>query len=389
MSFRVLHLLTSPHLGGAEVMCIRLCSELRALGHDTVIYAVEQGKASDAAVAESIPVIFFPGKRSANKLAFHRAVQDDLQRQIAQFKPDLVHSHVPFGNLMASRAVTSIPWIATVHGSWKQFAYSPLVANRPHLKLYFLLRYALGDYWSTRKAKCLVAISDYVKSELTGIGISSHKIRRIHNGIPAASATHSQNTARQHFGFAQDHIVIGSLGHLSPVKGFDLLISAFALLADRYPQLSLSMAGGDVMGDTSYRQKLQQQIRGTGLEHRISLLGELDDCALFLSALDIFVVASRTEGFSLVLAQAMQCGKPSVVTSAGGCVEVARPDQEAIVFESRNVQSLAAALEKLILEPELRSKFSDSAIHRANTYLTMQRCAEEYHSLYHEIVVAP
>jgi glycosyltransferase involved in cell wall biosynthesis len=130
---------------------------------------------------------------------------------------------------------------------------------------------------------------------------------------------------------------------------------------------------------------LQKQISDLGLSGRIRLLGVLDTRQGFLSGLDLFAVASRTEGFSLALVEAMQHGLPSVVTSAGGCAEAARPGQESLLFTSGNIVDLADKMKKLINDSSLRAKLGQSARERAKTYLTVARCAGEYNRVYEEV----
>jgi glycosyltransferase involved in cell wall biosynthesis len=380
VSLRILHVLASPHLGGAETMCLNLAKAHLAMELDIAVYFFAEGAASEAAIAQGIPILCEVAKPQTRGL-----MARNLSAAVQDFKPDIVHSHVPISNLICSRTIRNVPWVATIHGSWKQFAYAPQTVQKPYLKPYLLLRHAVGDFWTTRRAARVIAISDYVKKELRKIGVPAEKIIRIHNGVPRLPTPVLRETARKHFAVTEGQLIIGSLGHMAPVKGFDLLIRAFAELAPQYPQLMLWIAGGDVMGDMSVRHSLQELANRHALGSRIRIMDALDQRDEFLAALDLFVVASRTEGFSLVLAEAMQYGKPSVVTSAGGCSEVARSEQEALVFESGNVHNLAKNIERLVTNSDLRATLGSASFERANSYLSLQRCAEEYLAAYESV----
>jgi glycosyltransferase involved in cell wall biosynthesis len=254
------------------------------------------------------------------------------------------------------------------------------------LKPWLLLRHAVGDYLSTRSASKVVAISNYVRGQLLQVGVSRKKLTVVHDGLPFFPGDINRTDARRMFSLPDDAIVIGSLGHLAPVKGFDLLIDAFARLASDIPRAILLIAGGDILGDNRVRLLLQKQISKLGLAERVRLLGPLDTRQGFLSCLDLFAVASRTEGFSLALVEAMQHGLPSVVTSAGGCIEAARPDREALCFTSGNTLELAGKLKELINNPALRAKLGQAAQKRAQTYLSVARCADEYRKVYREVL---
>jgi glycosyltransferase involved in cell wall biosynthesis len=387
---RVLHLLPSPHVGGAEQIGLLLCRELRTRGYDVALFQPAPGRVGDEARRLGIPVLesHLHADPAHGRKAYRYAMAEGLKKAIDEFHPALVHSHVPITNLMANRLLPPrhIPWLATIHGSWKQFAFAPQTVSKPYLRPYLLLRHGVGDYVSTRSAVRVVAVADYVRKDLDTIGVPSKKIVVVHNGLPPLTEKFSAEAVRTKLEVPRDALLLGSVGYMAPVKGFDLLIEAFARLADRHPQLHLLIAGGDVMGDSSVRENLQRRIDLYGLRDRARLLGKLDNTSEFLSALDIFCLASRTEGLPLTLIEAMQCGKASVVTSEGGCVEAARPGREALVFQSKNCESLVRKLEVLIRDEALRASLARAASDRAASYLTLSRCAAEYEHLYQSIL---
>lgn len=390
MSLRILHVLSSPHLGGAEQVCLWLARAQLEGKHDVKLLLLRRGRVSEAAEQMAIPVVLvdLPDVATIGKHRFRRLAAESLKSTATQFHPQVVHSHVPLTNLLCNRVLPElgIPWITTVHGSWRQFAYAPVTVTKPYLKPYLLVRHAIGDFVTTRSAARIIAVSDYVKHELQKVGIAERKITTILNGTAPAETIIPKDAARKALGIPQDAVLVGAIGYFAPVKGFDILLRAFARLASRHPNLHLLIAGGDILGDTSVRRSLEKLISTLDIGRRAKLLDALDPQAGFLSALDIFAVSSRTESFHLGLADAMRHGKPSVVTSAGGCVEVARPGKEGLMFDSRNPHSLASQLEILILDPQLREVFGKAAQERALTSLTLARCAAEYEEVYRQVI---
>ncbi len=366
-------------------MALSLAAAHCARGLDVSLLTFAEGEVSRVARELGLPVII---TELNPRLSVRAGVAEAIRETVLRERPALVHSHVPLTHLICNRELPplGVPWIATVHGSWKQFGYAPQTAGKPWLIPYLLLRHAAGDYWSTRRAAKIVAISDYVRRQLQAVGVRGPRVVTIHNGLAENPAPLSSADGRARLGIDPESLVIGSLGYFAPVKGFDLLIRAFALLAPRYPQLSLLIAGGDVLGARHVRQVIGMPPRELNITGRAQLLGPLDPRAGFLAALDIFAVSSRTEGFSLALADAMQHGKPSVVTSEGGCTEVARPGVEGLVFRSGSAASLARELETLITDPALRERFGRAARERAMTNLTLERCAAEYTAVYQGIL---
>ncbi|MFH1010700.1 MAG: glycosyltransferase family 4 protein [bacterium] len=394
MTLRILHVLSSPHLGGAEQMCLRLAEAQLTAGQEVALHVFERGKVTDAAQVAGIPTIRSPGLCEPTSLSRRerwRIFAEQFQNTLEEFQPDLVHSHVPLTHLVCHRVAPRIPvpWVATIHGSWKQFAYAPQTHRRPYLRPYLLLRHAIGDFLVTRSAARIVAVSDSVQRDLERVGIHRRRIVRIHNGLAEVPNLVDKESGRARFRIAADSIVLGSLGFMAPVKGFDLLIRAAGSLTPRYPRLCLLIAGGDVLGQESVRRTLQKLVKKLNLQEHVQLLDALDPAEGFFSALDIYVVSSRTEGTPLSLIEAMQYGKPSVVTSAGGCVEAARPELEGLVFRSGDVRSLAGAIERLIMDGSLRESLGHAARERAAGYLTLSRCAGEYENLYSSVLDCP
>jgi glycosyltransferase involved in cell wall biosynthesis len=390
MSSRIMHVLPGQHVGGAEQVGLNLAQSQISRGHDVRMFLGAAGQVSEAAIKMGIPfsIVKATLDSAGGKSARHRAFADGLTNAAVEFHPEIVHSHVPITHLICGRVLPGmrIPWVATIHGSWKQFSYAAQTISRPWLRPYLLVRHALGDLIATRSAAKLVAVSEYTMRGLAAVGVDRRKISVIHNGLPPLTNPAPPEVAREQMGIRGDAVLIGSLGYFAPVKGFDLLIKAFAEVKDRFPQAMLRIAGGGVMGETQARTSLERLITERGLSDRARLLDPVDPRGGFLSALDIYVVSSRTEGFPLSLVEAMWHGKPSVVSSEGGSVEAARPGQESLVFESGNLGALASSLARLISEGELRRKLGEAASARASTYLTLQRCTDEYEATYAEVM---
>jgi glycosyltransferase involved in cell wall biosynthesis len=390
MNLKILHILASPHLGGAERVCLDLAKAQQSSGNKTNILFLAHGNASESAAKEGIAAIINddPDLASAVRSRRWAAAMRVLKNTTSQIQPQIVHSHVPFTHLACHRVLPAlgIPWIATMHGSWRQFAFAPQTVGRPFLRPFLLLRHAIGDAVATRSAARVVAVADYVKNDLVHIGISARRITVIHNGLESLTSPMNTETARSRLNLPQNVPLIGAMGYFAPVKGFDILLQAFARMASRHSSVHLAIAGGDVLGDEKPRREIERLIHRLGIGERVHLLGTQDPRAGFMAALDILVISSRTEGLPLTLLEGMWHGKPSVVSSAGGCREAARPEQEGLVFRSQDPADLAEKLNRLLQDQALQESLGKAAWARASTYLTIARCASEYQSIYHNIL---
>jgi glycosyltransferase involved in cell wall biosynthesis len=175
------------------------------------------------------------------------------------------------------------------------------------------------------------------------LGIAASHVTVIPNGIdttkffPVAKAV-----ARTQLGLAGDKILL-SVGHLTPVKGFELLIRAFKRLLEQVPHGSgLSLV---IIGDGALRHRLETLVSSLGLQEHVRLVGAVPHERLYLwySAADLFCLASSREGWPNVLLEALACGTPVVATPVGGIPEILCADELGFLTE-RNERDMATAM---------------------------------------------
>lgn len=148
-----------------------------------------------------------------------------------------------------------------------------------------------------------------------------------------------------------------SVGSLTRRKGHDVLIAALATLRDL--PWSCRIVGSERL-DPVVATELAEQIRQADLAGRITLVGEVEDPRSEFSQADIFALASRYEGYGMVFAEALAHGLPIVGCATGAVPEVV-PEAAGILVEPDDPQKFAAALRRLLAEPEVRSAMADAA----------------------------
>lgn len=150
-----------------------------------------------------------------------------------------------------------------------------------------------------------------------------------------------------------------SVGTLVPRKGHDLLIAALALLQDLPWRLSIL---GDDRRDPATVQALRAAVAGAGLERRVSLKGAVDAGAVarYYAGADLFVLASRHEGYGMAYAEAIARGLPVIGTTAGAIPEVV-PAGAGLLVPPDDVPALAAALRTLLADPAARHRLAEAA----------------------------
>jgi len=383
---RVMHVINGIGWGGAYQVATQICAWQCRKGIEAVVCLLGGGAAKERVSELGAPLLSHDSNGLESKRARWSDLQHGYERIAREWRPDAIVTHMPLSHLLTRRIRSRNPgpkWVAVVHQSWRMFGQRPH-GSAPWLKYFMMLRHGLGDAFITSRADQIVAVSDAIKRDCVRVGMSKQRITRIYNGIVPV-APRPVPMLRQQLGIPAHHRVVGTLGRHSPNKGFDQLLEAFLTLADRFPEVHVVLAGRDA-GDTLFREGLQRLRDESGHAARIHILGEQKSGPEFLCNVDICVIPSIEEAFSLTLVEAMQFGKPSVVTSGGGCHEVARDGLESLVFRSRNVADLAAKLERLLAEPELAARLGRAAETRARTELTLDRCASQHLQLCEQLL---
>ncbi len=150
-----------------------------------------------------------------------------------------------------------------------------------------------------------------------------------------------------------------SVGSLVPRKGYDVLIAALATLADLPWRLTIA---GDAERDRVAAAEITSQIALCGLTERIALLGAVAPARLaelYLAA-DLFVLASRFEGYGMAYAEATAHGLPVIGTTAGAIPETV-PSEAAILVPPDDTAALARALRRLIADKDERHRIAAAA----------------------------
>ncbi|MDA3878671.1 MAG: glycosyltransferase family 4 protein [Halothiobacillus sp.] len=152
--------------------------------------------------------------------------------------------------------------------------------------------------------------------------------------------------------------ILLAIGRLGAEKGFNRLIEAFAQLAGQQPEWGLV-----ILGEGGQREALEAQCRASGLEARVCLPGAVGNVGECYEAADLYALTSRFEGFPNTLLEALAHGLPAVaVDCETGPREILRPEVDGLLVPQDDPDALVSALERLMADGQLRSRFSESAV---------------------------
>jgi len=165
-----------------------------------------------------------------------------------------------------------------------------------------------------KRAKMIIAPSEYFKELISGWGISREKIKVIYNAVDVQkyALEHSKEEIRNKLNLDPEAKIILTIARLSPWKGIDKIISMLPEIAKKIPKVKYLIIGE---GDKSYLEQLAKSC-----EDRINFLGKIDYLKIpyWLKAADVFVLYSGYEGFSHVILEAMAAGIPIIASKKGG-----------------------------------------------------------------------
>lgn len=254
---------------------------------------------------------------------------------------EVVHAHGIRAGLIGCIAArqANIPSILTVHNAISQAS----LLQRLALRLVF------------RSCSAIIAISKAVENSLLRLGAPRSRIQVISNGIPLQLFPYGnlRGVARAACNVPDEARVVVALGRLSPEKGFDLLSDAIAIVRETYPDTLLLLGGTG-----SEEHNLSQQL---GNHSNNRLCGYIEDAGSFLSAADVVVIPSRTEGQSLVALEAMAVGVPVVASAVGGLVETLESGRYGVLAEAENPKAIADGILKLFNDGNENSELRKSA----------------------------
>lgn len=236
-----------------------------------------------------------------------------VRRLIDAGRADLIDAHFTFPDGCAAAKVgawTSRPVTITLRGT-----------EARHIRDTDL-RWRMIRAW--RSASKLFAVSNSLRRLAVDAGVDPGKALVVGNGVDLSRfAPIARSVARQKLGLRPDSKILVTVGGLVERKGFNRVIDCLPELLSRFPALHYLIVGG-AGPEGDYATTLRSQIRTLGVEQNVSFLGPLSPegvCAA-LSAADVFVLASRNEGWANVILEAMACGLPVVATDVGGNSEV-------------------------------------------------------------------
>lgn len=336
---RICQILCGTGYAGLERHTVELVNGLAARGHEVTLAAhAEFAQRLDAGVSH-VP-LDLTGWR-ANPVLLLR-----LLRALRRQQPDIVHAQ-------ANKAAAMVSAVA------------PFVAARRIATLHNIKQHT-GIF---RHFDGVIAVSQAAAAQVT-----HPRVRVIHNGIaPPLPAQILPGYAAQALGRALPRPLVLAVGRLVPAKGFDVLMRAWEAV-----DATLVIAG-----EGPDRALLERMISEHGMQDRVCLARHRSDVPALLADADLFVIASRREGFPYAMVEALHARKVIVATRVPGADEVL-PENRLVNCE--DVPALTACIRATLADlPGARADYA-AAWDYAAAELTVTRMVEHTEAFYREVL---
>lgn len=308
--------------GGARVGILGLCRGLARRGHQVTLIATNaDGKTvldvplGVPTLQEGVEVYFYPVQISILGNLFSISMAAALKCHVAQSDIVLIHSIYRFTSTMAAYYCRkyNVPYILRPHGTLDPFL---VYRRRRFLKWAYInlferinFKFAAAIQYSCQMEE-IVARSFIVTAAPSIVILEGIDLKEYATLPP-------RGILRARYPELVNKTLILFLGRFHQKKGLELLIDAFSLVASRYPNVHLVLAGS---GDQDYTKHITQRLNDVELAHRSTITGQLDDDEKLavLADADIFALSSHGENFGLAVVEAMACGLPVLISDKVG-----------------------------------------------------------------------
>jgi glycosyltransferase involved in cell wall biosynthesis len=371
-----------PHIGGYEKIVYELSRRLVQSGYEIDILTCNTEKAPAYEELDSIHIYRLPCWNALNSLypiPKPYPTSFRILRILLLKNYDVVNTQTRFfitsflGLIFAKLKKT--PLVHTEHGTRHS-----TVPNKVVDLISRAYDHSIGTLL-VKSARRNIGVSQAACEFLKHLGAANMQV--IYNGIDTSIFKRKNTNCRQKLGISNDAVVVTFVGRLIYAKGAQDLISAFSRIKDTAPEAKLL-----IVGDGPYRAELEKMARQTDCSSSIFFLGQKKQTELIeiLSATDIFVNPSYSEGLPTSVMEAASIGLPIIATDVGGTREIITTDKIGILVKARDVGQLAEELRRLCANAELREKLGENARIFAERKFNWDKITGEYIKLYTSLV---
>ena len=364
---RILHLISSGGMYGAEAVILNLSRTLNEQGHASIIGIFSNSSNPNLQLHERALAEGIESHLIACNGQVDRSVPASIRALAASTNSDLIHAHGYKADVYAYLSLrnSTSPLVSTCH-TWYD-------DNR------LVWLYGVIDRQVLRHYNAVIAVSDDVRQRLLRSGVSADRIHFIRNGIDLRPFTNAAPSLRR-LAAQPDGLLIGWVGRLTYDKGPDLFLRAIAQLRPDFPNARYLL-----VGEGPYRPEVERLIADLALSDVVHLLGQRSDMPAVYASCDLMVSSSRLEGLPIAILEGMAASRPWVAASVGATPLAIRNGQNGILIPPEDVDILAASVARMMCSPEDRARMGTLARNLTESEFSAQRMSHEYVSVYENV----
>ena len=359
-------------LGGGERIVLKLAALLPQYGYRASILTFSADPDSAGLKSPPCPIYLLPLRRTYDVNSLRAAFK--LKRFLQQQQVQIVQTFFESSDLWAGSVTKTMSDAKLI---WSRRDMGILRGAKHHMA--YRLMAGMPDK--------VFAVSEQVRQHCIDVDrIAPARVLTIYNGLDVADW---DRTIPQ--GKIAERPLIVTVGNIRRVKGHDIFIKAAASVLQKFPDVAFQIAG-EIL-DHGYFQELQDLVRDLSLADRFTFVSGVTNLPQYLSAADIFVLPSRSEGFSNAIIEAMAACLPVVATEVGGNAEAVQEGISGFVVPPEDATTLAEAIARLLSDPSRARAMGlagrDLVVEKFTIDAMMNRITNVYASLLDAKVSSP
>lgn len=364
---KIVHIITRLILGGAQENTLITCKLLADRGHDVTLITGPafgpEGQLFDRALKENYDTVIVDKMRRAILPVYDYLSYLKIKKLISKIQPDIVHTHSAKAGVLGRYAGYSLkgkfddldkPHIVhTIHG----LAFHPYLSKRKN-DFYIAI-----EREAAKHTDAFITVADTMTEKALAVDMGTEDMY-----TTAYSAIEEDDYLtpptpkmisdfRRKHGISDQATVLVTIARLAEFKGHEYIIEAAKNISEKHPDCVWLF-----VGDGELAQDIKSDIQMSGLQYRFKFTGLIDpsQIPLAIHSSDILVHCSLREGLARALPQAMLCAKPVISFDIDGAKEVVNENTGRLI-PAEDVNTLQAACEELISNPQLRKELGENA----------------------------
>jgi len=354
---KILQICSARSIGGGERYLADLSNSLARRGHDIFVALAPDAPLKDE--LSDVPKANVLFSRMRNALDIFSAFE--LADFVSRNRIEIIHAHLARDYPLAAFAarLANTPFVLTRHVLFPLKRFQKLVLKN------------VGG---------IIAPSNAIANSLKKQNLFPvDKITLIRYGINVEHFSPVEKTPNETF-------LVGTIGHLAPIKGHDVFIRAAAIVLKKQRDIRFIIVGEDKSRTGENRREIEKQIAKSGLNSKIELTGWTDDVRPFLQKFDLFVSAARAEAFGLVIVEAMLLEIPVIATGSEGALEIIEDGTSGVLVPNEDAETLAEKILELFEDKEKREHLIRNGRQRVDQHFSLERMVTKTEEFYRHVL---